>query len=819
MKNNFHRILLLLALLLGTTSSLLAQQPPTLSTPDRQVVPDHQMTKVNKADLLRRMNDKNNPNKITSRRDSLRRAGVAIHQAQNINIADAYYAFAKIYGYMRYFNPADEAADIDWQSLAIYGAQQVATATTDDELKTTLENIFLPIAPAAQFYYKQQAPPPTPAPNNTLPQVAWQHRGLGKTENPSSQDTYLSKRTNRTLLLQTTTNPNSNAASFCTITQTINLKPYQGKKIRLQADVFPHVLGNESQAQLWVRIEKNKTVVHFYNMDDKPIKTPKLATYEIIAPVAPDATTLYFGGFLVGFGSADFSNFSLSYDDNGTWKPIKIQNPNFASVDNNGIPLEWTNNLQFASTYAISTSPNAGNKTLTIASNTQPTELKTDIIHTRLPNNATTTINLGADIQCRLPMSLPTDPNHTLPQADPNTLQNLKNELAKISQQNGTIDDLSPRVASIIIAWNSLQHFYPYFDVTKPNWEKALTESLQKAAFEYNEEPDYYNTLQAMLAPLQDAHIFISAPALNRKMVRLPVTLVRADNKIIVADPCGSQLQLGDEITEIDDTPVNELYKQAYDLASGSDQWREIVALDNLATAELGSTAQITVRRKGNTITIALPRSNEKTPSPAALKDLETLPNNIYYINLTTATSQQIAEQADKIAQAKGVIFDLRGYPNETHQVLGYLTDKTILSPIWNTPEIIYPDHTQMQYDTSGRWSITPQQPRIAGKAVFLTNANAVSYAETILGMVEYYKLATIIGSPTAGANGNINTITLPDGYKITFTGMRVLKHNNTQHHLIGIQPNILVKPTANGIANGRDEVLDRAIQFINEGK
>jgi len=46
-----------------------------------------------------------------------------------------------------------------------------------------------------------------------------------------------------------------------------------------------------------------------------------------------------------------------------------------------------------------------------------------------------------------------------------------------------------------------------------------------------------------------------------------------------------------------------------------------------------------------------------------------------------------------------------------------------------------------------------------------LINGSAISYAESTLGIVEHYKLAEIVGSATAGMNGNVNPIRLPGGY------------------------------------------------------
>jgi C-terminal processing protease CtpA/Prc len=44
---------------------------------------------------------------------------------------------------------------------------------------------------------------------------------------------------------------------------------------------------------------------------------------------------------------------------------------------------------------------------------------------------------------------------------------------------------------------------------------------------------------------------------------------------------------------------------------------------------------------------------------------------------------------------------------------------------------------------------------------------------------------------------------------------MRVLKHDGSQHHGIGIAPTVPVTPTAQGIAAGHDEVLEKAVEVL----
>ena len=102
-------------------------------------------------------------------------------------------------------------------------------------------------------------------------------------------------------------------------------------------------------------------------------------------------------------------------------------------------------------------------------------------------------------------------------------------------------------------------------------------------------------------------------------------------------------------------------------------------------------------------------------------------------------------------------------------------------------PIVTYPDHRMTEFDRSGEWTLSPLTPYLGAKKVFLTNARAISLSETIMAIVEHYRLGEIVGGPAAGTNGNINPFPVPGGYRITWTGMQVLKHDGSPHHGAGI--------------------------------
>jgi len=74
---------------------------------------------------------------------------------------------------------------------------------------------------------------------------------------------------------------------------------------------------------------------------------------------------------------------------------------------------------------------------------------------------------------------------------------------------------------------------------------------------------------------------------------------------------------------------------------------------------------------------------------------------------------------------------------------------------------------------------------------------------------------AIVIGSTTAGADGNVSPIPLPGGFRSLISGIGVFYPDKKPTQRIGIIPNREVKPTIAGIRAGRDEVLEAAIREI----
>jgi C-terminal processing protease CtpA/Prc len=76
---------------------------------------------------------------------------------------------------------------------------------------------------------------------------------------------------------------------------------------------------------------------------------------------------------------------------------------------------------------------------------------------------------------------------------------------------------------------------------------------------------------------------------------------------------------------------------------------------------------------------------------------------------------------------------------------------------------------------------------------------------------------AIVVGSTTAGADGNVSEIPLPGGLRSMISGIGVFYPDRSPTQRIGIVPDIEMRPTLAGIREGRDEVLEAAIEALRK--
>lgn len=427
-------------------------------------------------------------------------------------------------------------------------------------------------------------------------------------------------------------------------------------------------------------------------------------------------------------------------------------------------------------------------------------------------------VPLGAGVSALVPLSLYKDSGGTLPHVDPGVQPPTPDKPAGFVPSG---NDRATRLADVALAWSTFQHFYPYFDVVKVDWPSELRRALIAAA----KAPDaraFLDTLRLLVAALQDGHgnVFHASQNLG---YQIPLNWDWVQNRLVITavDPARANgLVRGDVVLSLNGRPVQQAIAAEEKLTSAATpQWKRWHAMQFLLAGAQDEEVRLKVQRaRGGIANVVLRRSvpwRGEIQAPRPEKIAEVRPG-IFYVDISRITDGDFVNALPDLAAARGIVFDLRGYPNHVSiRPLQHLTGEPARSAIFNIPEITLPDRRNLRFEDGG-WPVQPRSPQLTGNIAFLTDGRAISYAETYMGIVEAFHLADIVGATTAGTNGNINPFTLPGGYNVVWTGMQVLKQDGSRHHGVGIHPTVPVTRTLKGVIEGRDEVLERGIAVVD---
>ncbi|MBO3271213.1 S41 family peptidase [Hymenobacter defluvii] len=398
------------------------------------------------------------------------------------------------------------------------------------------------------------------------------------------------------------------------------------------------------------------------------------------------------------------------------------------------------------------------------------------------------------------------------------------------SYGRAALPDAGLRLLALYRFWNMVDYFFPYRYAIGEDWQQVLPEFIPKLTSSSTAE-QYRLSLQALIARIHDSHAGIyEDEVLNEYKGNLyaPVRLRFVENQAVVTDYYNavlgkeSGLQPGDVVVQIGGVPVPELVKKWQPLVPASNEPAQLRDIAKLLLRGHTEKVPVVVRRDGKEFPLIITRYegtklNLKmdwgTPDAEA-SPWRLLPGNIGYLALGTIKKSKLPEVMRAAKETKGLIIDIRNYPAEfvVLPLSQYLVRKSTPFAFLSRPDVTYPGQfpvKQPEYVRSGIGQFCP------GKVVILVSEISQSQAEFTTMALRTAPNATVIGSTTAGADGDVSTIVLPGGVSTWITGLGVYYPDGRETQRIGIVPDIEVKPTIQGIKEGRDEVLERAVQLI----
>ena len=391
-----------------------------------------------------------------------------------------------------------------------------------------------------------------------------------------------------------------------------------------------------------------------------------------------------------------------------------------------------------------------------------------------------------------------------------------------------TYPDLGFRLLALFRYWNIIQYYYPYKNLLEDDWDKVLCDFIPDFV-KANNALEYRLTIHKLVEKIHDSHATISgndrvfSEYLGNNSVACNISFV--ENKPVVTDVYTNldstiKLKVGDIIEKVNGESVGEIVKRKLPIYSASNYPTK---LRNIAPDILRSNNEsisITFTHQGQIITDnikcikvayipTIPKSDKKS--------WEVLNNKIGYIYYGSINNSELPEMFNSFQSCNGIIIDLRCYPSDDLYILcEYLIPVPIQFVKFSRTDFKLPG----MFFFNDPLTVGKNNPDYyKGKIVVLVNETTQSSAEFYSMGIRKAPRATIIGNTTAGADGDVREILLPGGIKTMFSSLGIYYPDGRETQRIGIVPDTEISPTIKGIIEGKDELLDKAIQIILDDK
>ena len=403
-------------------------------------------------------------------------------------------------------------------------------------------------------------------------------------------------------------------------------------------------------------------------------------------------------------------------------------------------------------------------------------------------------------------------------------------KVARFTHENPYEDmecpDAGYRLLALYRYWNMVNYFFPYKQLADTDWNTILKKHIP-SILSVDDKKSYWQAVRQLIAQCDDTHgaVWSSKPATSSEYYRPPfkVRFLKNDTLVVSGYWDASKIDssgplIGDVITHIDGKPVSYWVDSLAPHYAASNHRAKLRQLALWVCASLKPTVSFTFLSDGvqKEATISLYNIQEMALSFATDSICyKVLDDSIGYVSMDDITEAWVERIADTLHTTKGLILDLREYPNETINYKFYriLSDETrpffkaTVPDLSNPGEFVFSKPT---YTGKGKQAYN-------GKIVILINENSQSHAEFCTMMYRTLPNSTVIGNTTAGADGNVVDIRLPGGVCSYFSGIGIYYPDGTETQRVGIIPDIYVWPTVQGIRDGRDELLDRALEWLAE--
>lgn len=389
----------------------------------------------------------------------------------------------------------------------------------------------------------------------------------------------------------------------------------------------------------------------------------------------------------------------------------------------------------------------------------------------------------------------------------------------------GSSDDCGYRMLFLFRFWNVIEYFSPNRNLTDTPWGEIPEKYIP--LFIPGQTPG--NPNQAMLLrELCDSH-----SALVRYNMfgynTVPAEVRNAEDRVfVIAD---GPLRKGDEILSIDGRGWKSTHDglARFEAASNAENRNYMTAMCMVCSHR--DTAAVELVRDGRRLTERIATRSVMDWSPYITErmldtaNIRMVADGIGYMTGVNYTKADGARIMEKFRDTKALIVDLRCYPREfmIFDFIGrYFMPRTSPHVIWLAPTGALPG---VFHELQDSLFVNPDNPAVAenpdyykGRVIVLVDSSTQSQAEYTAMAFQATPRCTVVGTQTAGADGNISALVMPGGDFGYFSGLGVLYPDGTNTQRAGGRIDVPVYATVPGLQAGRDEILEKALEIIATG-
>lgn len=395
-------------------------------------------------------------------------------------------------------------------------------------------------------------------------------------------------------------------------------------------------------------------------------------------------------------------------------------------------------------------------------------------------------------------------------------------------------EDGKYKLLSLFRYWNIMQYFYPYRYAIDESLDSILEQFIPKM-FQCNDELSYKLALYELIGKIQDGHAWLYLE--NDKTLTkfwgeniAPIIVSELENKIVVERKLkeldlDTNIEIGDVILEIDGRRIEEVIKEKekYVPATNRNYHNHWLFKFLLRTNE--ENMDLAIERNSACFKTKIRCIKDENIFDSILlkeEDAEShrfITDEIVYIRPSKLMEEEFEVIKEKFKNTKGVIIDNRYYPSSSAiwSFMDYAMPQPRLAAKFSKPCIENPGEFEViETGVVGDENNKENLDYYKGMIVGIINEESMSQPEFLSMAIRVAPKGILVGSPSAGADGNCSFIRLPGNIMTCYTGLGVYYPDGRETQRVGIIPDIEVRQTIQGIRQGRDELLEKAIEVIN---